>query len=318
MLRLLFIFASLLSTVAFASDHVVLNGGGLAEQRLAYSFLNFDRVVALCEALENCHLNESEKKDLAVLVASLPLLKGQKDWMLVRSEGEAPGLFYDTEGRRLKFVTEKILGKTVYVNRDLLYRPDGLGNSVPLALEETIGLMNQILSFQLLGKDDLSVVETGVTLGTTSRNFGQDIVLGGPGTSPKISAPDSRIRFTVVNSAGVSSNFLFSDFLLRDSESMYVLRDSIKERLQCAGELLGFNISDLTIKKSDYNAPNLRVDTAGKLRYLCSDSPRRIRGGNVTLSFVFNEVLVNAPRDANDRAFLFDESKFELEFDGVP
>jgi len=302
----LFIFWVLATlTTPVRADHVVNNGGGSAEASIAFALMTFARQADLCQSLSPNCISPAENEAMATIREALPSLVLQQDLLVFKTEAEAPGLF-DRGGERLKFVTEKTPGAQIAINRDMIYRPTGTGLAVPIALHEAYIWISEMLFHQLTDVPALRARDIGVSIAAQTRNQGVGQTYGLSDDAVYIYDPSSRLEIRVVNGPGPSTNFLYSELILRDSESILRVSDSVTAGLDCGdGELLGFNLSRLRIQGGALAIAALTVRFTAELRYHCSNDPARIIGFSGEGSATFDELVVSNPRNANDRAFRY-------------
>lgn len=139
----------------------VRNGGGLAEQYLAFALENLDVAIELCLAKPDCAKNADGRVILAKIKAALPQEKSAKI-LRFDSERKNPGFFIIDNVVRLA-VTGSRIGDPIYYNLDLLYQGD--------EVRMTFGQATQTLIHELghhLGVLDHEALEL---LGAEVRSF---------------------------------------------------------------------------------------------------------------------------------------------------
>ncbi len=111
----------LMSFNAFAKGgDEVRNGGGLAEQYLAFALENLSGSIDICLAKSECVKNHHERKELAKIKEILPQQK-KANRLRFESEKKRPGFFLIGGVVRLAVTGNKV-GDPIYYNLDLLYQ----------------------------------------------------------------------------------------------------------------------------------------------------------------------------------------------------
>ena len=130
-----FLAAALLPTVLIAGDQVG-NGGGMAEQNLAFARTNLARDIQLCLDSISCVTHPRDRKLLQQIQESLPR---EPERLYFRSGKKHPGFFH--LGGQLKMArTGDRVGSPVYINTDLLYHATPQGPTF-LRLDQAVALL---------------------------------------------------------------------------------------------------------------------------------------------------------------------------------
>ena len=181
----------LLSFNSFAkTGDEVRNGGGLAEQYLAFALENLDVAIELCLAKSDCAKNADGRLILKKIKDALPQEKMAKI-LKFESEKKNPGFFIIDDVVRLAVTGNKI-GDPIYYNLDLLYQGDEIRMTFGQATQTLIHELGHHLGFldhealELLGAEVRSFTEGNIndvpylphlqskgfsTVGTETRSF---------------------------------------------------------------------------------------------------------------------------------------------------
>ncbi len=154
-----------LNSFAKTGDEV-RNGGGLAEQYLAFALENLDVAIGLCLAKSDCAKNAEGRTILKKLLEALPQEKKAKI-LKFDSERKNPGFFIIDNVVRLAVTGSKI-GDPIYYNLDLLYQGDELRMTFGQATQTLIHELGHHLGYvdhealELLGAEVRSFTEGNI------------------------------------------------------------------------------------------------------------------------------------------------------------
>ncbi len=154
----LFVFLTSVSfyapTVANATDNGgggsnTGTGGGLAEARIAYSYIALDKFIQLCKASASCVTNQAEASYLDEL-ASQTKEERKSVKPRFKSEKEDPGFFVD-DGIEKPFRAEPRFRSDVWFNLDMIYVPGPSNIVKALPMKDLLALVATAFAIHVPG-----------------------------------------------------------------------------------------------------------------------------------------------------------------------
>lgn len=146
MKHLILCFSFLISSNLFAKGgDEVRNGGGLAEQYLAFALENLSVAIDLCLAKEDCASEAEGRTILQKIKSNLPQEKSARI-IKFDSETKNPG-FFTIDGVIKMAITGNKVGDPIYYNLDLLYKNNELRMSLAQATQSLIHELGHHLGY---------------------------------------------------------------------------------------------------------------------------------------------------------------------------
>jgi len=131
-------------TLSFAGGDVAGNGGGIAEQNLAFAYTNLDRFLDICLHSNICELNKEETALTENIRAALKSEKTHEHQLIFDSEKKHPGTFL-IDGLIRLAKTGDAIGSPIFINTDLLYIKDDSGEVKALDLPTAAAILTHEL-----------------------------------------------------------------------------------------------------------------------------------------------------------------------------
>lgn len=124
----------------FGGDDVG-NGGGLAEKNMLVAYHHLEFYSRICLDIDSCRLTRKERRVLADILAILPKANRSGDTPLVfGSEKANPGQFI-IDGELKIARTGSKPGTKIYINTDLLYSFNQMGQLEPMSVAQAVAVL---------------------------------------------------------------------------------------------------------------------------------------------------------------------------------
>lgn len=229
---------------SFAGDHVN-NGGGLAEQRMTYAYLNMTRYIDLCLSASDCLINKKQRAVLELIKKQVPdELKNKKQLKFI-SEKKVPGTFIINSELKIAKTGDEI-GSPILINLDLIYSKDG----TPLSLARAIAILIHEFGHHNNSIIDASTDHTFLDLlGNKVALIYSDYKLVTP-----LSAARREVQISVFNPTHEKS---FPNVILRVNNTMLDISKIVKEKLKCSRVILPLGVTIKSGKPKSTKLHNL-------------------------------------------------------------
>lgn len=137
----LILLVNVLSINVFArGGDLINNGGGIAEKNVLIAYERLGQYIQQCLNSQRCKVDQEQRLLLVNILEGLVLERGNGNQIIFASEKSQPGTFIIDD--KIKIAkTGSAIGSPIYINVDLLYSRDEIGNYVPVSVNEAVAIL---------------------------------------------------------------------------------------------------------------------------------------------------------------------------------
>lgn len=310
---LIFVTLGLSKSWARGGD-LINNGGGIAEKNMVIAYEQLDTYIRLCISSQQCKVDQEQRQLLQTILSHLPEEKRQANQLVFMSEKNQPGTFIIDDHIKIA-KTGSTVGSPIYINTDLLYSRDEIGNYVPLSVNECVAVLVHEMGHHYgdYSHGQLDLLGIRVALLLELKTYRTPLLPW----SQKISA-------AVVNP---DINNGYPQFLLYVEDAVYDLSQSIAENIYCPKLTIPIPIlpiPDLVLSKTKpqgvliHNVhwekfkdkgDNTTLSISANLSLKCKKDSGNVRVQDFKMELSFNVLNKGTPKWALDPASIHLEQK---------